>query len=409
MSPPPLYDYKGYSPQGKPLRGVVESDSPKSARQKLKKQGIMVSEMSEKSAAKPSANSVSVPFFGSRIGGKDIALMTRQLASLVKANIPLVEALTALVDQTERDALKLVLSKVRDDVNEGSSLAKALASHPRAFDTIFVNMVEAGESSGTLGLVLVRLADLKEAQMRLRGKIVTGMTYPGLMMGVAMILMIVIFTFVIPKLTQIMESMNKPIPPVTRALMVISDSVVSYWYLLIVAGFLAAWMFRKYINTQSGRERWDRFKLSAPVIGVLLRLIAITRFATTMGTLLKSGVPILTAMSIARNLVGNTLIARAVDNAKENITEGQSIAEPLRRSGEFPPMVIHMIAIGEKTGELPDMLRNVAETYEEQVNARIESMTALLEPLMIIGMGGVVGFIVMAVFIPLMDISNIQR
>ncbi len=403
----PIFDYKAVARDGKAQKGTVEAEHAKAARQKLKKQGLMVTDVIEKSAARP-GGSAAMPFFGGRVGIKDISMMTRQLASLVKANIPLVEALNALVEQIEHEVLKVVLEKVRQDVNEGLSLAKALSAHPKVFDTIFVNMVEAGESSGTLSLVLLRLADLKEAQMRLRNKVVSGMTYPVLMMGVAAILMVGIFTFVIPKLTKVFESMNKPIPPVTRAMMWVSGMVTDWWFLIVGALIIGAMVFFNYIRSAKGRPKWDAFKLKSPVFGPLVRMVAMTRFSSTMGTLLGSGVPILTAMSIARNLVDNIPIAEAINKARENITEGQSIADPLRRSGEFPPMVIHMISIGEKTGELPDMLRNISENYEEQVTAKIEGMTALIEPAMIIGMGIVVGFIVIAVFVPLLDISNIQ-
>ncbi len=404
----PIFDYKALTPDGKNRKGIVEADSGKSARVKLKKQGLIVTEVTEKSAAKPNSGS-SIPFFGGKVSVTEVALMTRQLASLVKANIPLVEALTALVDQTENEKLKVVLEQVRQNVNEGSSLAKATAQHTRVFDTIFVNMIEAGESSGTLGMVLIRLADLKEAQMRLRSKVISGMTYPALMMGVSAFLMLAIFTFVIPKITQIFESMNKPMPAMTKVMIFISDAIVTWWFLFIGAGFAAVTLFRRSIATEAGKAKWDAFKLKIPVVGPLVRMIAVTRFSNTMSTLLGSGVPILTCMTIARNLVDNVPIAKAISNARENITEGQSIAEPLRRSGEFPPMMIHMISIGEKTGELADMLQNVAETYEDQVNSRIDAMTALLEPMMIIAMGGAIGFIVLSVFMPLMEMTNINQ
>ena len=403
----PIFHYKALSTTGKNDKGTVEAESAKAARQKLKKSGLMVTEISEQSASKQT-HAGGMPFMGGRASVKDVSLMTRQLSSLIKANIPLVEALNALTDQTEKESIKIVLSRVRDDVNEGSSLAKALAKHPKVFDNIFVNMVEAGESSGTLSLVLIKLADLKEAQMRLKSKIVSGMTYPGLMMGVAVLLLFAIFTFVIPKLTKIFESMNKPLPPTTKVLIFVSSMMTNYWYLFVGGFFVGMTIFLRYIRSAGGRPKWDAFKLKLPVLGVLLRMIAVTRFAATMSTLLGSGVPILMAMQIAKNLIDNIPIAKAVENARENITEGQSIAGPLKKSGEFPPMVIHMIAIGEKTGELPEMLKNIAETYEEQVNTRIEGMTALLEPLMIIGMGGVVGFIVLSIFVPLLEISNVK-
>lgn len=403
----PIYEYLAYDSQGKEQKGLIEAENDRAARQKVKKRGLIVTSVQEKNAQK-SSNQGGIPFIGGRISAADIALATRQLASLVKANIPLVEALNALVEQTEKEKLKVIFSQVRQDVNEGSSLAKALVKHPKAFDIIFINMVEAGESSGTLGLVLLRLADLKEAQMRLRSKVINGMTYPVLMLGLAVVLMIGIFAFVIPKLTKIFDSMNRPIPATTKILILVSDTFTQYWYLFVLAGFISIYLFRRFVATPQGQAKWDAFRLKVPVFGRLTRMIAVTRFANTMSTLLKSGVPILTSMGIAKNLMGNSLISAAVENARANITEGQSIAEPLRKSGEFPPLVTHMISIGERTGELPEMLNNVSETYEQQVNVTIEQMTSLLEPIMIVGMGIMVGFIVISIFVPLLDISNIQ-
>jgi general secretion pathway protein F len=221
-------------------------------------------------------------------------------------------------------------------------------------------------------------------------------------------LMLGIFTFVIPKLAKIFESMHKKMPPMTVFLIGLSDIITTWWPLIIITAFLAFWLFRRWSNSPKGRPKWDSLKLRMPVLGNLIRMIAMTRFSNTMATLLASNVPILTAMNIAKNLVGSAPIAEAISNARENITEGQSIAEPLRRSGEFPPMMIHMIATGEKTGDVAGMFRNIAEIYEEQVNTRIDSMTSLLEPLMIIVMGGAVAVIVLAVFMPLMDMSNIN-
>ncbi len=404
----PMFEYQAYDPTGKLQKGLIEAENSKAARQKVKKKGLIVTGVSERVAGGPSRSGGGLPFIGGRIKLADVSLLTRQLASLVKANVPLVEALTALVEQTENEKLKLVVSQVRQEVNEGSSLAKAFSNHPKVFDNIFINMVEAGESSGTLGLVLIRLADLKESQMRLRSKIISGMTYPALMMGLAGFLMIAIFAFVIPKLTKIFDSMDKPMPATTKALIFISEQITTNWYIFLAGFIFALFMFRRYISSAVGRNKWDGFKLKIPILGNLIRMIALTRFSSTMATLLKSGVPILTAMSIAKNLVGNTLISKAVENARENITEGQSIAEPLKRSGEFPPLVTHMIAIGERTGELPEMLTNISETFEQQVTVKIEGLTSLLEPIMIIGMGGMVGFIVFSIFIPLLEISNIN-
>lgn len=404
----PIFDYKTLDTSGKNVKGLIEAETAKAARAKLKKSGLVVIEIHEKTTTKNSGSSSLTLFLG-RIQPKDVAAMTRQLASLIKANIPLVDALTAIVDQTEHERLKVILSDVRQDVNEGSSLAKACARHPKVFDTIYVNMIEAGESSGTLGLVLLRLADLKEAQLRLKNKVVSAMTYPVLMIAFALILMIGIFTFLIPKLAKIFTQMNKPIPTSTKVIMQISDFLTNWWYLIAIGVFFSWGWFTRWKQSKKGKARWDELKLKAPVFGPLIRTIAITRFANTMATLLGAGVPILTSMNIAKNLVDLTPIENALNEARENISEGQSIADPLRKSGEFPPMMIHMISIGEKTGELHDMLKNVADTYEEQVDNKISAMTSLVEPLMIVGMGIMVGFIVLTVFLPLLDMSNISR
>jgi general secretion pathway protein F len=403
----PIFDYKGVAASGKNEKGTVEAENLKAARLKLKKQRILVTQITEKTAA-TQARSGGIPFIGNRIGLAEVTNFTRQLASLVRANIPLVEALTATMEQSEKEKVKFVIEQVRSAVNEGSSFARALAQHPKVFDNIYINMVEAGESSGTLGVVLVKLADLKEAQTRLRAKVVSGATYPVLMMGFSIILVLGIFAFVIPKLTKIFVSMGKEMPLQTKILMWISDVILNYWFILGPVAFVSYLLFRSYIKSARGLPRWDRFKLTAPVVGKLTRMIALTRFSSTMGTLLTSGVPILSSMAIARNLVGNVHIANAIETARTNITEGQSIADPLKRSGEFPPLVIHMISIGEKTGELPNMLQNIAENYEEQVNVQIERMTGLLEPIMIIGMGLFVGVVVMSIFMPLMEITNIK-
>ncbi len=404
-----LYEYKAIGLDGKSSKGHIESDTIKTARQKLKKQGLMVTDIFEKNAVQKGGQASGITLFANRVSQDEVTIMTRQLASLIKANIPLVDALTALIEQIESVGLKSILSQVREAVNEGTALGKALAQHPKAFDHIYINMVEAGESSGTLGLVLLKLADLKEAQTRLKRKVVGGMTYPAIMFIVAMGVLIAIFVFVIPKLQGIFVSMNKALPMSTTILIWISEQIVTWWPALLIGVMFIMYLFNRYINTTNGREKWDRFKLVAPIFGKITRMMAITRFTGTMSTLLASGVPILTSMAIAKNLVGNVHIARAIENARSNITEGQSIADPLKKSGEFPPLVIHMIAIGEKTGELPAMLKNVADSYDEQVTVGIDSMTAMLEPAMIVFMGGTVGFIVVSVIMPLMEMSNLSR
>lgn len=405
-----IFEYKALDSAGKTIRGIIEADTAKTARGKLKKNGLVLTDIHEKSAAKSNGKNGSTSLGGlfNNVKIAEIALTTRQLASLIKANIPLIEALNALIDQVENEKLKVVLSTVRADVNEGSSLAKALGKHPKIFSNIFINMVEAGESSGTLPLVLLRLADFQESQVRLKNKAQSALMYPMLMMLASFGLLIGIFVGVIPKIVKIFESMNKPMPIQTKVLIWISDFLINYWYLLLALGVGTFLIVRKYINTPAGRRNWDAMILKLPIVGQLVRMLAVARFANTMSTLLAGGVPILAAMNIVKNIVANTLIADAIVQARENVTEGQSVAEPLKRSRQFPPLVIHMIAIGEKTGELPQMLTNVASTYEEQVSVKIDGLTSLLEPAMIIFMGIIVGGIVASVFVPLIEMNNFK-
>ncbi len=413
-----LFEYKGLDATGKSTRGMVEAETVKAARARLKRSGLLITDIAEKTSGGKSggggggrANANPASSSSSLFGGiklKDVSLFTRQFSSLLKANIPVVDALSALVEQVDNEKLKMVLSVIRQDINEGSSLAKALSKHPKIFNLVFINMVEAGEASGTLPLVLIKLADFQEGQVRLKGKVTSAMTYPALMMIVSCALMIGIFTFVMPKISEIFVSMNKPLPIQTQVLMTISSILVNYWYILLSAVVFGTMFFLKFISTPSGRKSWDGFLLKAPLLGPLVRMIGVARFANSMSTLMAGGVPILTAMNIVKNIVGNVHITEAIMRARENVTEGQGIAEPLKRSGQFPPLVIHMIAIGEKTGELPQMLLNVSTTYEEQVTAKINGLTSLIEPIMIIGMGLVVGVIVISVFMPLMQLNDIH-
>jgi general secretion pathway protein F len=407
----PIFEYTGTDRNGTAVRSRVDAESIKTAKQKVKKTGIVLLSIEEKSAAKGSLMAKLFPTFsgGGSVNLRILAVTTRQFASLIKANIPLVEALAALIDQTENLKLKSVLADVRQQVNEGSSLKEALAKHPKVFQPIFINMVESGEASGTLPLVLVRLAEFMEAQVRLRSKIAGAMTYPLIMAFVGGTLMMGIFTFVIPKIANVFQGMNKKLPWYTELVMDISHFLVNYWWAVILGVTFTVFATRKYVSTESGRVKKDRYLLKAPLFGDLTRMIAMSRFASTMATLLNGGVPLVTALGIVKAVVGNEIISSAIVTAREDITEGQSMSDPLRRSGEFPSLLLHMISIGERTGELPSMLEMVSKNYEEQVNSRIERLTTLLEPMMIVFMGLSVGVIVMAVFMPLLDLQKINH
>lgn len=408
------FEYKGMDAKGAAISGIVDADSPKGARGKLRKQGIFPTEVWEQKAGKATRGeglSVSVDFsrFFQRVKASDLAEMTSQLSTLVGAGIQMVEALTALIDQTENPALKLILVEVREKVNQGSTLAEALRGHPKVFGDLYVNMVAAGEQSGALDIVLQRLTEYTEASVRLRQKLVGSLTYPVLMGMVGGGIVLGLFVGVIPRVKRIFDSFDAALPLITRVLLGISDFVVAWWWLLFLMAAGLVWYLRRWVQTPAGRNRWHHLKLRLPIFGRINRLVAVSRFSRTMATLLSSGVPILTALGIVKNVVENDVIAEAVANAGRNISEGQSIAEPLRQSGQFPPMVTHMIAVGEKTGDLEPMLAKVADAYDQQVETILGTLTSLLEPIIILFMGGVVLLVALAILLPMLNLSAIAK
>jgi general secretion pathway protein F len=405
----PVFEYKALDGRGKTVEGLKEADSPKTLRATLRREDIFLTEvLGQKEAAAAAKREVSVRrFIGARISALDVAITTRQLAVLVGAGVPLVEALNALVDQVDHERMKRVVSDVKQRVNEGSSLADAMAIHPRVFTTLYVNMIRAGESSGALDIVLVRLADFTESQARLRSKVIGTLTYPAAMLVIGVVIMGILFTVVIPKITKIFDETRVTLPWTTRALIGFSSAVHDWWWLFLAVFAGAVWLAERYRRTPNGRSAWDKWVLTAPVFGSLIRQIAIARFSRTLGTLLKSGVPLLTALDIVKNILGNVRLAKVIEESREAIKEGESIAAPLKRSGEFPPLVYHMVAIGERTGQLEEMLNNVANAYEAQVETKIGALTSLLEPFMIVGMGVVVAFIVFSILMPILQINNL--
>jgi general secretion pathway protein F len=405
----PVFQYKALTAAGKAVQGLREADSPKTLRTTLRREGVFLTEVvGEQGVQAQQAREVNVKrWVVGRVSAEDLAVATRQLAVLVHAGIPLVEALTALVEQVDKEKLKRVLGDVKQRVNEGASLADALATHPRVFGELYVNMIRAGEHSGALEIVLVRLADFTESQARLRSKILATLAYPAAMMVIGSGVLGILFTVVIPKLVKIFEDTKASLPWMTRGLIAFTGFLTRWWWALLVAAVLLVWAFLRWRASPAGKARWHRLVLTLPVFGRLVRIIAIGRFARTLSTLLKSGVPLLTAMDIVKNVVGNVRLAEVIDQARDAIREGQSIAAPLKRSGEFPPLVFHMVSVGERSGALEEMLANVADAYESQVETTVTALTSLLEPVMIVAMGAVVGFIVFSVLMPILQINTI--
>lgn len=403
----PIFEYKGLNKSGKNVRGTIDADNSRTAKAKLKKDGIYVVDIKDKTrSAKKTKNKKGGN--NKSVGVEDLSMMTRQLSTLMKANIPLVDALGAVSDQVENPVLAVVMAEIKNNVNEGGAFYKSLQRYPRIFDKIYVSMVEAGEASGTLDVILLRLAEFTEANSALVAKVRSAMLYPLLMMIFTFGLLAALFIFVIPKITTVFEaSPELTLPWYTIMVIDFSGFLVNYWYVLIGGGILIALLFKSWKNTPKGKAQWDAIVLKIPVVGKLARIVAVSRFTRTLSTLLTGGVPMLNAMGIVRNVVNNEVLAVALDEARENISEGESIAGPLKKSGEFPPIVIHMINIGEKTGDLENMLNQVSDSYDFQVKTAVDGLTSLLEPAMIILMGCVIGVIVFSIMIPMFELSNI--
>jgi general secretion pathway protein F len=419
-----VYEYKGLSAAGKAVTGMKEAESTKALRGVLKKEGIFLTDVMGqangttrapmKGAAKEAADALKKDVNFKRLtrGGistDDIAIMTRQLATLLGAGVTLVEALSALVDQVEKERLKIILSDIKSRVNEGGGLADAMQVHDKIFGKLYVNMVRAGEHSGALDAVLNRLADFTEGQARLKQKVVGTMIYPMVMLVFGGGIMVLLLAVVVPKVTKIFEDMKVTLPWTTRLLIASSNTLQDYWYIIFPTIGIAIFSFLRWSNSEKGKPQWDRIVLKMPLVGHLVRMISVARFTRTLATLLKSGVPLLTAMDIVRNVVTNTVLAEVITNARDSIREGESIANPLKRSGEFPPLVYHMVAIGERSGQLEDMLVNVADSYESQVNVRIGALTSLLEPIMIVVMACGVGFVAFSILMPILQMNSAIR
>lgn len=417
-----VFEYRGLNSAGKNVTGLKEAESPKALRAVLRKDGIFLTDVVGEAegglkSGKGKAGATSLgggdinfrKLAGGSINTDDIAVMTRQLATLLKAGVSLVEALSAMVDQVEKEKLKRILSDVKQRVNEGSSLGDALNTHVKVFGPLFVNMIRAGESSGALDAVLLRLAEFTEGQARLRQKIVGTMIYPAIMLVIGGGVLIMLMTVVVPKVTKIFDDMKVNLPWTTKLLIASSNFLQDYWFFVVPAFILGAVLFFRWTGSEKGKPVWDKIVLRVPVFGPLIRQLSVARFARTLATLLKSGVPLLNALDIVKNVITNSTMSAVIDTARDAIREGESIANPLKKSGEFPPLVYHMVGIGERSGQLEDMLLNVADSYESSVNVRIGALTALLEPMMIVLMGAVIAFVAFSILMPILQMNSMVR
>jgi general secretion pathway protein F len=389
---------------------MIDATSMREAKLKLRSQGVFVSSIAEEaSSPAPSVKDISLKRFLGRVKLEDITVMTRQLSTLVGASIPLVESLSALYEQTESPAMKKTVAQVRDAVNEGLSFADALAQHKRVFSDLYVNMVRSGEASGALDVVLLRLAEFLEGQHRLRSKVGAALIYPVVLFAVSVIVLFYLLTSVVPKMVSMFESMEQVLPLPTRILIGVSDFLGMTWWIIASVAIAAVVLFLRWRRTERGAMRFDRFRMNVPVYGAIYRKISVARFARTLGTLLTSGVPIIEALKIVKTVVQNKVMEASIEDSISEVMEGSSIAAPLKKSGVFPPIIIHMISTGEKSGTLEEMLVKAAGAYEEDVETSVAGLTSILEPVMIVLMGAVVGSIVLAILLPMLEMSTIVR
>lgn len=356
----PVYAYRGFDAAGKPVAGTQDADSPKSIKAALRRDGIFLTELDEAKAGSVQGGKARLLGKGARVSAQELATATRQLATLIGAGIPLVDSLVALIDQVDNERFKTVWAEVKQRVNEGAGFGDALSQHPKTFSGLYVNMVRAGESSGALDVVLTRLADFTESQADLRSKLVGTMVYPALMVVVANIVIWVLMVFVIPKISRLFVAQKIALPLPTRVLIGSSNAIKDHWIVVLVLLASSIWGAWRFVHTERGSAWWDRVVLDLPLFGPLVRMVAIARFTKTLSTLIGSGVPLLGAFDIVKNVVQNKTLLQVIETARDCVKEGESIAAPLKRSGQFPPIVTHMIAIGEKSGSLEEMLSNVS-------------------------------------------------
>lgn len=406
----PVYEYQALDRAGKKIKGILDADNSAQARNRLRSQGsypVSIRESGPGSIASKNLRSWSDLF--TRVRSQEISSMTRQLATLIGAGIPLVQALDAMVEQTQNVILKKVIAEIRGTVNEGNTLTTALAAHPSHFPPIFVNLVRAGEASGSLDIVLDRLADFREKQEALKGKLRTALVYPLFMAVIGMAILFVLITYIVPNIVQVFNEMERVLPLPTLILIQVSEFLRSFWWGVLLLVGTAIVGIRHYAYTTSGRQVWNLFQLRCPIVGPVVHKVILARFASTLGSLLASGVGLLSSMQIVQALVNNVQVSEVIDVAMQRIAKGQSMTGAFSNSQWFPPTFVQMVAVGEQSGSLEKMLHKIAEVYEREIETAIQAMTSLLEPIMISLMGLAVGFIVISILLPIFEMNQLIR
>ncbi len=398
----PVYIWKGINSYGEKRKSQVEAVDEAAARAQLKRMRIDVRSIKEK----PKDLFANIPLFQPKVTGKDIVVLTRQLSTMIDAGLPLVQCLQILSKQQDNPTFKRVLTELVADVESGTTLADSMRKHPKVFDKLYANMIEAGELGGILDTILSRLATFKEKSMSLQKKIKGAMTYPVICLSISILILVVILVFVIPVFVEMFSSMGASLPTPTLIVVNMSNFVKSNFIFIIIAAFIAFAAFKKIYSTEKGHYRIDTFALNAPVAGPLIRKVAVAKFARTLSTMLQSGVPILDALQVVAKTAGNKVIERAVLRVADSIAEGRPIAEPLEETGVFPNMVVQMINVGESVGALDTMLEKIADFYDEEVDQAVENLTAMIEPFMMVFLGGMIGGLVVAMYLPIFKMAG---
>lgn len=402
---PTTFDYKVRDRSGRLVTGQLVGDSETLVLQKLREQGLTPIEVRKANAGLK----MEINLRPGRVKLKDLAVFCRQFATMVNSGLPILRALAILSEQTPSKELAKILVQVRTDVEQGSSLSGALRKHPKAFNDLFVAMVQAGETGGVLDDVLLDIASTIENEVELRRKIKSAMTYPVVVVILVVLIMAAMLLFIVPQFETIYASLGSELPLPTRLLLGASKLVRTYWWVVVLGAIGGRYAFRRYKATPQGRAQVDQVKIRVPVFGPLFHKVALARFSSTFGMLLRSGVPILQAMDIVKDTVNNKVIAKAVEDVKGSVREGESIAKPLAKHGVFPPMVVQMLAVGEETGAVDTMLEKVASFYNSEVEATVDALTSLIEPLLIAVIGGAVGAAVIALYMPMFNIINLIK
>ena len=412
----PVYEYTALNAQGKKQKGVLDADSLSAARQKIRREGSYPVEIKEtrlrgkgKNTKGTDRKNILALQFGSRIKQQEIHVATRQLATLLGAGIPLVPALTGLVEQTTNKSLQTKITEIKDSVNEGNSLTSSLAEHPRLFSKIYINLVQAGEASGSLDVVLERLAEVGERQQAMRSRIAAALIYPIFMALVGIGVLFLLITFIVPSITKVFTDRDQALPLPTTILISISDFLQNYWVFIIILIVGCLIGIRFFIRQAKGQRIWDKLKLSLPVLSDLNIKIAAATLGRTMSSLLQSGVPLITSLQIVKNILNNVLLADVMDLAAEELEKGKSLSGVLRGNKYFTPMLIQMIAVGEQSGSLEKMLEKAADSYEKEVETKIMAMTSMIEPIMILVMGMAVSFIVVSILLPIFEMNQLIK